>query len=144
MKSPSPRMFGFIGVGIAAAILILVGVSGRFAVPASPPQPVAMAKAGLPGSVSVGGLTLASTNVDFPVEEAVFPDGPNADVINANCAACHSPSMVLAQPFLTKVQWTAEVDKMRDVYKAPVAAADVPAIVAYLTAMSDKLAYVAP
>ena len=60
-------------------------------------------------------------------------------MINANCASCHSASMVLNQPALTEAQWTEEVGKMRNVYKAPVAESDVPAIIAYLTATSAKL-----
>jgi hypothetical protein len=43
--------------------------------------------------------------------------------------------MALNQPALGKAQWAAEVDRMRKVYKATVADKDVPAIVAYLTAL---------
>jgi len=60
--------------------------------------------------------------------------------MNQNCTACHSASMVLAQPALSATQWKAEVEKMRNAYKAPVQEKDVPAIVAYLTALSDKIA----
>ena len=42
--------------------------------------------------------------------------------------------MILNQPGMPKAAWAAEVNKMRNVYKAPVAAKDVPAIVDYLTA----------
>ncbi|MGJ3627640.1 hypothetical protein AB5I41_12915 [Sphingomonas sp. MMS24-JH45] len=40
--------------------------------------------------------------------------------------------MILNQPRLTAEQSQATVTKMREVYKAPVADAEVPAIVAYL------------
>ena len=40
--------------------------------------------------------------------------------------------MVLTQPPLTKASWEDEVNKMRNIYKAPIAAEDVPAIVTYL------------
>jgi hypothetical protein len=43
--------------------------------------------------------------------------------------------MVLLQPPLSKQAWTDEVTKMRKVYGAPVAEADVPAIVDYLAAL---------
>lgn len=62
-----------------------------------------------------------------------------ADVVNGNCASCHSASMALNQPALTKAQWTEEVGKISNVYKAPVAENDVPAIIACLTATSAKL-----
>jgi len=41
--------------------------------------------------------------------------------------------MVLNQPALSKSAWTAEVNKMINAYKAPVASEDVAAIVDYLT-----------
>jgi hypothetical protein len=40
--------------------------------------------------------------------------------------------MVLTQPHLSRADWQAEVEKMRNAYKAPIADADVPAIVDYL------------
>jgi hypothetical protein len=45
---------------------------------------------------------------------------------------CHSAGMVLNQPPLTKAAWEAEVRKMINVYKAPIADASVAPIVAYL------------
>jgi hypothetical protein len=42
--------------------------------------------------------------------------------------------MVLNQPPLPQATWEAEVHKMINIYKAPVAPEDVPAIVAYLVA----------
>jgi cytochrome c553 len=49
--------------------------------------------------------------------------------------------MVLTQPSLPKADWQAEVKKMRNVYKAPVDAKDVPAIVDYLAKLSDVMAH---
>jgi hypothetical protein len=43
--------------------------------------------------------------------------------------------MVLNQPALSKQAWAAEVNKMINTYKAPVAPEDVGAIVEYLTAV---------
>lgn len=86
----------------------------------------------MPGKVTAGGFTLTSTSITLPAETQLFPSGPHADAINGNCTGCHSASMVLTQPRLTPEQWQAEVKKMREVYKAPVAEADVPAILAYL------------
>jgi hypothetical protein len=75
---------------------------------------------------------LHSVNVDFPDSDRNFPGGAEADAINGNCLACHSAGMVLTQPHLSRAQWQAEVDKMRNTYRAPIDAADVPAIVDYL------------
>ena len=77
-------------------------------------------------------LELKSVNVDLPFGERMFPGGSAADAINNNCLSCHSAGMVLNQPALTRANWQAEVDKMRNTYKAPVAAEDVSAIVDYL------------
>jgi cytochrome c553 len=77
---------------------------------------------------------LKSVTVDLPAGDRQFPGGPEADAINNNCTACHSPGMVLNQPNLPKATWDAEVHKMISVYKAPIEDADVPAIVAYLVA----------
>lgn len=79
-------------------------------------------------------LTLKSTSVELPDSDRAFPPGPGVDTVSANCAACHSPGMILYQPNLPKAAWEGEVNKMIKIYKAPVAAADVPAIVAYLAA----------
>jgi hypothetical protein len=74
---------------------------------------------------------LKPVKVDLPESDRIFP-GPGADAINNNCLACHSAGMVLNQPELSRQIWTAEVDKMIGVYKAPVAAEDVGPIVDYL------------
>ena len=84
-----------------------------------------------PSTVSVGGVTLRSVNVDFPNRDRQF-EGPGADVVNNNCLTCHSAGMVLAQPRLPRAVWQAEVEKMRNTYKGPIDAEDVPAIVDYL------------
>jgi len=39
---------------------------------------------------------------------------------------------------VSRALWQAEVDKMRNFYKATVAAADVPAIVDYLSKLADR------
>jgi hypothetical protein len=74
-----------------------------------------------------------SVDVDLAFGDRMFPDGPNADAINNNCLACHSAGMILTQPPLPRKVWEAEVEKMRNVYKAPVAEADITSIVDYLT-----------
>jgi len=78
---------------------------------------------------------LKSVKIDLPDSDRMFPTGPNSDAINNNCLACHSAGMVLNQPSLSKQAWAAEVNKMIDNYKAPIAPEDVGAIVDYLTAL---------
>jgi cytochrome c5 len=76
-------------------------------------------------------VQLTSVNVDLPQSDRLFT-GVGADALNNNCLACHSADMVLNQPALAKAAWQAEVNKMIQSYKAPIAAADVTAIVNYL------------
>jgi hypothetical protein len=85
----------------------------------------------VPSTVSVSGITLRSVDVDIPNRDRTFA-GPGADVVNDNCLTCHSAGMVLTQPRLPRAVWQAEVEKMRNTYKAPVDAKDVQAIVDYL------------
>jgi len=77
-------------------------------------------------------IQLKSVSVDFPPDRRAFPPGPGVEAMDGNCLACHSAGMVLYQPTLTKAQWEGEVTKMRNVYKAPIEAKDVDAIVGYL------------
>jgi hypothetical protein len=78
---------------------------------------------------------LKSVKIDLPDSDRMFPDGPGSDAINNNCLACHSADMVLNQPALSKQAWAAEVNKMINSYKAPIAPQDVGAIVEYLTGL---------
>jgi cytochrome c553 len=78
---------------------------------------------------------LKSVKIDLPDSDRMFPDGPGSDAINNNCLACHSADMVLNQPSLSRQAWTAEVNKMIQNYRAPIASEDVGAIVEYLTAL---------
>jgi hypothetical protein len=78
---------------------------------------------------------LKSVKIDLPDSDRMFPEGPGSDAINNNCLACHSAGMVLNQPALSKQAWTAEVNKMINNYKAPVAPEDVGTIVDYLAAI---------
>jgi cytochrome c553 len=78
--------------------------------------------------------TPKSASIDLPQGNFQFPPGPGSDAITNNCLACHSAGMVLNQPQLPQATWEAEVHKMINIYKAPVAPEDVPAIVAYLVA----------
>jgi hypothetical protein len=68
-----------------------------------------------------------------------FPGSHAADAINSNCLASHSTGMVPTQRRLTRAQWRAEVDKMRNTYKAPISATDGPAVDNYLADLKLEL-----
>jgi hypothetical protein len=110
-------------VGLGAFILafgVLAGLDTR---------PVSAAEK---STVTANGVTLHSVSTKFPDPGRLFPGDGSADAINNNCLACHSTGMVFTQPKMSRAEWQAEVDKMRSTYKAPINAADVPAIVDYL------------
>jgi hypothetical protein len=66
---------------------------------------------------------------------AAFKPGPELEVVQNNCTACHSADYISTQPRgLKKDFWQAEVTKMIKVYGAPVEDADVGKIVDYLAA----------
>ena len=128
----SLNLVAYGAVAAAAAVLLVIGGPGQRA--AHLPAPllrVASAQAAGDGSGHAG-PTLTSVSVELPRSTQVFPGGAAANAINANCLTCHSAGMVLNQPSLSRAVWEAEVAKMRNTYKAPVAAEDVSAIVAYL------------
>lgn len=79
-------------------------------------------------------IVLKSFSVSLPDGLEMFAGGPAADVVNNNCLTCHSREMVTVQPPLSPAAWTATVEKMRKVYKAPISDEDAAAIVSYLTA----------
>jgi mono/diheme cytochrome c family protein len=75
-------------------------------------------------------------NFELPDETAAFKPGPNLDVVQGNCGACHSADYIQTQPTGPKFKkdfWQAEVTKMIKVYGAPIDEKDVPAIVDYLS-----------
>jgi cytochrome c553 len=139
------------GAVAAAGVTLLAVLSParwvRQSALAAPPTSVPQASAAEaspvapPSSISASGVTLHSVSINLPESERTFPGGPEAGAINNNCLICHSASMVLTQPILPKADWQAEVKKMRNVYKAPVDAKDVPAIVDYLAKLSDVMAH---
>lgn len=67
-----------------------------------------------------------------------FKDGPNLATVRANCLVCHGAEYVYVQPPFTAAVWTAEVNKMRNAYKANIADADIPLIVDYLMTQNGK------
>jgi sulfite dehydrogenase (cytochrome) subunit B len=99
---------------------------------------VLLLSVGAIAAVSLGGAVIAApVNYKLPEETAAFKPGPNLEVVQNNCTACHSADYVSTQPRGPKFKkdfWQAEVVKMIKVYGAPIEEADVPKIVEYLTA----------
>lgn len=79
--------------------------------------------------------TAAPVSYKLPDETAALKPGPNLEVVQNNCTACHSADYIQTQPRGPKFKkdfWQAEVTKMIKVYGAPIDDADVPKIVDYL------------
>ena len=84
-----------------------------------------------------GSASAASISYKLPDETAAFKPGPNLEVVQNNCTACHSADYISTQPRGPKFKkdfWQAEVTKMIKVYGAPIDDADVGKIVDYLAA----------
>ncbi|MGO4712981.1 SorB family sulfite dehydrogenase c-type cytochrome subunit [Bradyrhizobium sp. 2TAF24] len=72
----------------------------------------------------------------LPEETATLKPGPNVEVVQNNCTACHSVDYIKTQPRGLKFKkdfWQAEVTKMIKVFGAPIDDADVGKIVDYLS-----------
>jgi sulfite dehydrogenase (cytochrome) subunit B len=104
---------------IALACAALLGASALAATKTAPPK--GTAKISLPGDAGMA-----------------FKPGPGVGAVQANCLTCHSSAYISTQPVLTKAQWNAEVVKMKNVYGAPIADDQIPAIVDYLTTNYGK------
>ncbi|MGY3692418.1 mono/diheme cytochrome c family protein [Bradyrhizobium sp. USDA 3240] len=87
--------------------------------------------------LSIGATMAAPVNYTLPEETAAFKPGPNLELVQNNCTACHSADYIKTQPQGEKFKkdfWQAEVTKMIKVYGAPIDQADVGKIVEYLSA----------
>ena len=76
----------------------------------------------------------AQMTYDLPRETATLRPGPGVETAIL-CTACHSADYISTQPSKKgKAFWDAEVQKMINVFKAPINPADASAIAAYLAA----------
>ena len=87
-------------------------------------------------AAGISAVTAAPVNYKLPDDVATFKPGPNLDIVQGNCSACHSADYIKTQPPMKdkKGFWQAEVTKMIKVYGAPIDDADVGKIVDYLAA----------
>jgi mono/diheme cytochrome c family protein len=87
--------------------------------------------------VLAGLVAVRAAPVDYklPEETSTLKPGPNLDVAQNNCTACHSADYMKTQPIMKSKKdfWQAEVTKMIKVYGAPINDADVPKLVEYLS-----------
>lgn len=86
-------------------------------------------------SLAFSAAIAAPVSYKLPDETAALKPGPNLEVVQNNCTACHSADYIQTQPRGPKFKkdfWQAEVTKMIKVYGAPIDDADVPKIVDYL------------
>ena len=89
------------------------------------------------GSVAAVPVVAKPLTIELPEETAAFAPGPNLEVVQSNCGACHSADYISTQPRTVKDKrgfWQAEVNKMIKAYHAPIQEEDVPKIVDYLAA----------
>ena len=82
----------------------------------------------------VGALVFAAVGGAMAQEDkVVLKDAPGKDK-TMQCIACHSVDYIpMNSRFLNKAGWTAEVNKMINVFGAPIPKTDVEAIATYLT-----------
>ena len=83
----------------------------------------------------------APVHYKVPAETITLAPGPNEQLVRANCTICHSSDYITTQPrglADPTAFWTAEVNKMRTVYGAPLDPANVKPIVEYLVAAYGK------
>jgi len=76
--------------------------------------------------------------ITLPAMQPDLPAGPNRDTVAGTCAICHSTRYITMQPAFTRAVWTAEVDKMRKTYGAPLTDAQAAQAVDYLVAIRGK------
>ena len=85
-------------------------------------------------SASASALSIA-----LPDEVAKFKDGPGVETVQAYCLTCHSADYIITQPpLMPQAFWQAEVEKMKNVFGAPIPDEQVATIVKYLVKTYGK------
>ncbi len=74
------------------------------------------------------------TSIKLPDDNpmAQLKPGPNVEVVRNNCVICHSTDYIVRQPASDAKKWEGEVQKMIQVFGAPISEANAKAIVEYL------------
>ena len=82
-----------------------------------------------------GAAQAGAKSVELPTDSVQLKASslPGYAKAQANCVACHSAEYMLYQPpTAPRPYWDAMVKRMKQVFKAPIDDADMPAIVDYL------------
>ena len=108
---------------IGVALALMLGYAVLLGLRPPPPKPRA--------------FTIVAQTITLPEDASTLPAGPHVEVVTTNCTSCHSASMMTNQPALKPEQWAATVKKMRDVYHAPISAADDAKLVAALVELQS-------
>jgi mono/diheme cytochrome c family protein len=79
-------------------------------------------------------LALAAVPALADEDAIVLKDGPGKQVVQQNCATCHSLDYIQANsPFLDHAKWEATVKKMINLLGAPISDQDATTIIDYLS-----------
>jgi mono/diheme cytochrome c family protein len=82
---------------------------------------------------------LAASGAAASEGEVRLKEGPGKDLVQANCATCHSLDYIpLNSPFLDRKGWEASINKMIKVMGAPISPEDAKIIVDYLEAQYGR------
>jgi hypothetical protein len=88
----------------------------------------------LAAALALCSATALAMSITLPPEMSRLKDAPGVDLANAQCSTCHSADYVITQPRDKPLAfWRAEVDKMKNVYGAPIPPEAVAPIADYLT-----------
>lgn len=97
-------------------------------------NPQENAVANPPPAVKATAQEIKPELISDPSQAPPLADAPGQDAFTGNCLNCHSARYVLMQPHFSREIWKAEVTKMVEAYKAPIAPPQQDQIVNYLTA----------
>ena len=78
---------------------------------------------------------LASSGAFAAETRILLKEAPGRAIVENNCGGCHSLDYIrINAPFMNRMTWTAEVNKMINAFAAPIQKGDADTIVEYLTA----------
>ncbi|HMA31923.1 MAG TPA: cytochrome c [Casimicrobiaceae bacterium] len=90
--------------------------------------------AGVAALLAASAVGAAGLTVQLPPETADFKRGPGVEYAERNCKTCHSADYIKTQPSGKPFAfWKVEVEKMKKLYGANIADADIDPIAKYLT-----------
>ena len=78
-------------------------------------------------------VLMAAASARADEKPVLLKEAPERQAVEGSCASCHSLDYLRTNsPFLDRKGWQAEVNKMINVFGAPVASGDAKTIVDYL------------